>query len=68
MQPRSRTVKEGQTDQERGGKVLASGGEEEQRRKGGIWGREIFGGKHFAERKNCCGRGGWNHTHLREAL
>ena len=36
MQPRSRTVKEGQTDQERGGKVLASGGEEEQRRKGGI--------------------------------
>ena len=36
MQPRSRTVKEGHRDQKRKGKVLVSGGEEEQRRKGGI--------------------------------
>ena len=49
MQPRSRTVKEGQTDQEREGKVLVSEGEGEQRRKGGIdlvkgniWSTEVF--------------------------
>ena len=36
MQPRLCTVNEGHRDQKRKGKALVSGGEEEQRRKGGI--------------------------------
>ena len=66
MQPRSRTVKESQTDQEREGKVLVSEGEGEQRRKGGInlvkgniWSIEVF----FAEGKIVVGGAGET-THI----